>query len=154
MANPDILGYNRTVNTANLPSGACFALDFGAGRVGLLRQSQITYQHTVSPQHEIGSNALYVVHGNPAGTLTCSSLVGDNGFLGVLDGSNAACGALQSVTASLENVNNCPRWTVSRNSVLSLSGVLPIRLTITASAGELVIGCGVEFFVGKVEASS
>jgi hypothetical protein len=149
MSSPDIFGYNRNVHTKSLLSSENCVLDFGQGKVGLLQQASLAYQHTIQPQFEVGSSDIYFVNGGAQGQLQFTSLVGRTGFFAGFDLGSQACGDLQTLSITAVGDDNCD-FKVEKNNAVRIEGAILQSVSLTFQAADYKVSQQGTFMIGKV----
>lgn len=149
----DIFGYNRNVNTKAILSSENCALDFGEGRVALVQNATLNYQHTVSPVYEAGSSDIYFVNGGAQGSLNFGSLVGRQGFFAGFNLGKQACGDLSTLSIAAVTEDGCS-VKLEKNNAIRIEGALLQSVELSFNAGQYQVSQTGNFVVGKISVTS
>lgn len=132
----DILGYERTIKSANLASSEFAAITVGSNstKEALVQSITFNYSQQIGEIVQVGDVNIYLIPGRPSGSCSISKLVGDGGFFaGFKDGE---CGVISGVNVSVES-GQCGY--VGGGSLSFTNGLIQ-SLSTTIAAGTLQIG--------------
>lgn len=142
----DIIGYDRQIHAdGEIMSSEAATISFGGRKRSLVQQFQAGYQHRVEPIYELGSPDVYLVKGQPMGNVNISRLVGRNGFLDGLGGTQ--CGSLDTVTIGTDG-RTC--HATPSTSSLRFSGAIIQGLQFSSGAGQLQAADSVSIIAPKL----
>lgn len=153
MSSPDIFGYNRNVNTKSILSSENCVLDFGDGKVALVQDATLNYQHSISPVFEAGSSDIYFVNGGAQGSLNFSSVVGRQGFFAGFNLGKQACGDLSTLSLTSVAEDGCS-VKLEKNNAIRIEGALLQSVNLSYRAGQYTVSQGGNFVIGKVSTTT
>ena len=103
MANTDVFGYDNNIKTSGQVASADFArisVKADGGHNALVQSVEVTYKQQIEEVTQVGSTEIFWMPGRPQGTITMSSLVGNEGFFS--DWSGAECGIIDTASIQIQ----------------------------------------------------
>ena len=143
----DIFGYNQEVKAGEIVASKDVIVQIDSGRTALVQTVNGNYGHTVSPQFEIGSSTMYLVNGQPQGSLDMQTFVGKSGWIEGLLSGKPACGDLSSLQFTISNTD-C-NLSVGK-PILRFESALATSYSFSIMSGQLTVTQSVRFVCGKL----
>lgn len=145
----DVFSYDNNISTSGQIASADFArisVKAGGGRNALIQSVDVSYQQQIEEVTQVGSTQIFWLPGRPQGNISCSSLVGSEGFFADW---SAPCGKIDTASIKVEE----GRCGFTGRGSLFFSGAVVQSLNTNITTGRQTITQGAQIKTASMRAS-